>query len=137
MEAETTPNGYVRQPVTVGDHLRKARIDRSLLQKDVAKLLDVNSCSIYNWENNRGDPEIRFVPAIIKFLGYNPRPYPSCTIDRLEWFRWSHGLSLERLGVEMTRDPEQLSDWLTGRHKPFRKSLAMIDTFLGKKLNPD
>lgn len=39
-------------------------------------------------------------------------------------------MSLERLGEAMGRDPEQLSDWLSGRHKPFRKSLEKIEQFL-------
>jgi hypothetical protein len=27
------------------------------------------------------------------------------------------------------RDPEQLSDWLSGRHHPFRKNRDMIERF--------
>jgi len=109
-------------------------MDRGLSQNEVANIIGVSDCSVYNWENNRGVPEIRFVPAIIKFLAYNPRPCPESTLDKLEWFRWTHGLSLERLGVEMKRDPEQLSDWLTGRHVPFRKSLNLIEQFLDKNI---
>lgn len=29
----------------------------------------------------------------------------------------------------MIRDPEQLSDWLSGRHNPFRKNREKIDRF--------
>ncbi|WP_373694369.1 helix-turn-helix domain-containing protein [Geobacter sp.] len=119
--------------MTTGDHLRKARLDAGLCQKNVAELIGVSICTITNWELNRGEPEIRFIPAIIKFLGYNPRPEPEGTLERLEWYRWTNGLSIERLGIVMKRDPEQLSDWLSGRHKPFRKSLDKIATFLNSK----
>lgn len=31
------------------------------------------------------------------------------------------------------RDPEQQSDWLSGRHNPFKKNLEKIDRFLDKQ----
>lgn len=33
----------------------------------------------------------------------------------------------------MGRDPEQLMDWLTGRHKPYSKNLYEIESFLDRK----
>jgi transcriptional regulator with XRE-family HTH domain len=120
--------------VTLGDHIRKARLDAGLWHKHVAKAVGVGVCTVNNWEQNHSEPEIRYIPAIIEFLGYNPRPEPEGTLERLEWFRWSHGLSIERLGAVMKRDPEQLSDWLSRRHKPFKKSLARIDEFLNRQI---
>lgn len=92
--------------------------------------MGTRTCTIYNWENNRSEPEVRYIPEIIKFLGYNPRPEPEDILERLAWYRWTNGLSIERLGAVLGRDPEQLSDWLSGRHKPFKKSLETIETFL-------
>jgi len=34
------------------------------------------------------------------------------------------------LGVAMGRDPEQLSDWLSGRCYPFRRNREKIERFL-------
>jgi len=135
IDVETTRKDYPLQLCSVGDHIRKTRLDRGLSQNEVASIIGVSDCSVYNWENNRGESEIRFIPAIIEFLGYNPRPCPTDTLARLEWYRWSHGLSVERLGVAMGRDPEQLSDWFSGRHVPFRKSLERIEAFLENKLS--
>jgi transcriptional regulator with XRE-family HTH domain len=129
-----TPKGYPGQIVTLGEHLRKARMDRGLWHKHVAEIIGVGTCSVNNWEHGHAEPEVRYIPAIIEFIGYNPRPEPVATMERLQWFKWSNGLSLERLGRTMGRDPEQLADWLSGRIKPFRKSLAMIDTFLSGNL---
>ena len=42
------------------------------------------------------------------------------------------GMNLDQLGEIMGRDPEQLSDWLSGRHNPFRKNRDMIELFLEK-----
>jgi hypothetical protein len=40
------------------------------------------------------------------------------------------GMNLDLLGETMSRDPEQLSDWLSGRHYPFRKNREKIEIFL-------
>src|SRR5450432_1913661 len=57
-------------------------------------------------------------------------------LEKLEWHKWTKGMSFERLGEAMGKDPEQLMDWLGGRHKPFRKSLNMIATFLDNQQSP-
>jgi DNA-binding transcriptional regulator YiaG len=37
---------------TIGDHLRRKRLDLKLYQKDVAQILGLDTTSIWNWENN-------------------------------------------------------------------------------------
>jgi len=54
---------------TLGDHLRKERLDRGLQQKDVASALSVDTDTIYNWENNRTVPARRMTDRIAKFIG--------------------------------------------------------------------
>jgi DNA-binding XRE family transcriptional regulator len=43
-----------------------------LLQRDVARQIGVNKDTIYNWETNRTEPEVRMISHIIDFLGYAP-----------------------------------------------------------------
>ncbi len=38
------------------------------------KKFGVEGSSSWNWENNRSKPDVRYIPAIIEFLGYNPLP---------------------------------------------------------------
>jgi site-specific DNA recombinase len=59
---------------TLGDHLLRRRLALKLLQRQVAEQLGVDKTSIYNWETNRTEPGIHYMPAIIRFLGYNPLP---------------------------------------------------------------
>jgi len=110
-----------RKPVTLGDHLRRRRIELGLYQKDIASRLNVTTSTVWNWENV-GSVDLRFIPRVIEFLGYNPIPQPEDLLGRLSWYKFINGLSLERLGVEMGRNPEQLADWLSGRHYPCRKN---------------
>jgi len=124
-----------RKPVTLGDHLRRRRIELGLYQKDVAARLDVTTSTVWNWEN-AGSVDLRFIPRVIEFLGYNPIPQPESLLERLSRYKQINGLSLERLGVEMGRDPEQLADWLSGRHKPCRRNREEIEEYLKNLLKP-
>jgi DNA-binding XRE family transcriptional regulator len=63
---------YPQTLKTLGDHLRKRRLDLKLLQKVVAQKIGVGETSIYNWENNLTKPALRFIPKIVEFLGYVP-----------------------------------------------------------------
>ena len=121
--------GYPTNPVTIGDHIRKRRMDLGLLQREVAEIIGVTESSVWNWEH-RVEPEQHYNPKIIKFLGYIPFDCPDDTVGRLAWYKRAMGMNLDHLGEAMGRDPEQLSDWLSGRHNPFRKNREKIELFL-------
>lgn len=62
-----------KDPKTIGEHLKKHRLQRRLLQNQVAKLLGVNRGSVQNWELGIYEPSDIFVAKIVSFLGYDPR----------------------------------------------------------------
>ncbi len=74
------------------------------------------------------------MPKVIKFLGYNPIPCPEELMERLSWYKLVNGLPLEALGAMMGRGPEQLSDWLSGRHKPCQRNSKKIESFLNDRV---
>ena len=63
---------YPTELNTLGDHLRKARLDRGLSQSDVARLLQVTTDTVTGWEMNRHGPTPKQAKAVINFLGYFP-----------------------------------------------------------------
>jgi len=67
----TYPDGYPVNPQTIGEHIRKKRMDNRLMQSEVANIIGVSEESIWNWEN-RTQPHMRYLPKITKFLGYIP-----------------------------------------------------------------
>ena len=117
-------------PQTVGDHIRKRRFGLKLLQREVAEQLGVDTTSVFNWEGNRSSPEIRYMPAIIRFLGYNPLPAAHTLSERLVRQRKSLGLSqkesAERLGV----DPSTLAKWERGEREPAGRFVDIVKRFL-------
>ena len=92
-------------------------------------MIGVTESTVCNWEHGT-EPELIHIPKIIEFLGYVPFECPEDTVGRLKYFKQVKGLSYEKLGALMGRDPEQLTDWLRGRHKPCCKNIQRIKGFL-------
>ncbi len=70
------------------------------------------------------------MPKIIEFLGHMPFKCPEDSVGKLRYFKRVNGLSYERLGAMMNRDPEQLTDWLSGRMRPCERNRREIEEFL-------
>jgi len=64
--------GYPKSPKTIGQHIRKRRMDLRLLQRDVAGIIGVTECTVFGWEKGMREPSTKHVPRIIDFLGYSP-----------------------------------------------------------------
>lgn len=58
------------------------------------------------------------MPAVLAFLGYVTWECPNDPVGHLAYFKKVKGLSYERLGELIGRDPEQLTDWLSDWVKP-------------------
>ena len=112
-------DGYPINPVTLGEHIRKRRMDLGLLQEDVAKELEVTTNCITNWENNRSKPQIQFFPTIIKFLGIYPFIKNLTTLGgQIEHYRNCHGLSHKKFGKLLKVDASTIGSWESNKHTP-------------------
>ena len=78
---------------TLGDHMRAVRLERGLLQREVAELIGVRRGTINKWECNRGEPPAVNVPRILEFLSYDPFPEPQTIEDGMSVCRRRKGLS--------------------------------------------
>jgi transcriptional regulator with XRE-family HTH domain len=94
-------SAYPTKVRTIGDNLRTRRLDLGLLQRDVALRLGVSKSAGENWERGRTEPELRFLPAIIGFLGYDPRPVPETVGARVRHEREGQGLSQKEMARRM------------------------------------
>ncbi len=117
-------------PQTVGDHIRKRRLGLKLFQKDVAEQLGVNKTSIFNWEANTSAPEIRYMPAIIDFLGYDPLPEAEGWGERLVRYRTSLGMTQKEASRRLGVDQGTLAKWEHGKREPQGAFLARVKRFL-------
>ena len=115
---------------TLGDHLRKKRLDLGLLQRDVAKKLRVAPSTITNWEGNATTPTYQYTKAVLNFLGYNPFPLAKSLAEELVLYRKTQGLSQRQFARRLGVDPSTVAGWETGRHRPTNKFLKTIRSFL-------
>ena len=60
-------------PRTIGEHMKKRRLELGLEQEQVASLVGVTWLSVSNWERAVYRPSKRPMPKIIAFLGFDPR----------------------------------------------------------------
>jgi len=116
---------------TLGDHLRKRRLDLGLLQKDIAKEIGVNKSTITNWELNHNCPELRFIPAIIEFLGYWPYDTPTENLgQQIVAKRTRLGLNQKKLASRLGVDPSTLGRWENSLGQPSLRHRGRLMAFL-------
>ena len=87
------PRGYPATPVTIGDHVRKCRMDRELSQPEAAREIGVHFTTLRGWESGTRNPAVGFLPAVIEFLGYVPFPEGSTSGEELVARRMAKGLT--------------------------------------------
>lgn len=121
---------YPRELRTVGDHLRKRRLDLGLLQREVAATLGVRVDTIRNWEVGRNAPAQWQWPGVIRFLGYVPFSTNGTSQHRLKVYRQIHGLSQKRFAAQFGVDPSTVLNWERGRNRPSRAHWARMEGLL-------
>ena len=111
--------GYPKEVVSVGDHIRARRLSLKLWQEDVAKILQVSSDTITNWETDRSAPNVKYYPAIIKFLGYIPFMFDLSKFgNKIKYYRYVKGLSHTEMGELLQRGASTIASWENGESVP-------------------
>ena len=113
------PKGYLPNPLTLGDHIKNTRLEKGLLQIEVAELFNIHVSSITNWEQNHHQPDIQYYPIIFKFLGQIPFDliYESLG-DRIRSYRILNGMSQERLANYLGINESTIFHYEKGTKKP-------------------
>ncbi len=122
---------YPKELKTLGDHLRKRRLDLKLLQREVGQRIGVVEASIWNWEDGRVSPEVKHFPAIIAFLGYNPIQKPDTLRAQLVWHRQGKGWTQKVFAKALGIDQSTLAGWERGERKPMGRFYSHVTAILG------
>ncbi|MCA5005990.1 helix-turn-helix domain-containing protein [Sphingobacterium bovistauri] len=114
-------------PQTLGEHIRKRRIELRLLQKDLAAIFNVSEDSITYWENNRSEPQIQYYPPIFGFLGYCPFELDTSTpAGKIKTYRYLNGLSQKHFAMIIGVDPDTVGRWEAGKGPFSKKKLELL-----------
>ena len=96
--------GYPKELKTLGDHLKRRRLDQGLTQKEAGEQLGVSPGSVQNWETGGTSIEVRYYPVLIEFLKYNPLPPAETLGQAIRRARLSRGWPRKRLAAECDVD---------------------------------
>lgn len=119
------------EPQTLGDHIRRHRLMLAITQEEAAARLGVNAWTVHNWETGQRKPEIRFIPALIRFLGYDPEPVEDGTLaGRLVSRRRELGLSQRDAARSLQIDPGTWAGWELGARITREAHRRAVDGFL-------
>ena len=124
------PHGYPAQPKTLGDQLRKKRMDLGLSQRALASQLGVSRTSIENWEGNEVKPARWMMTRIKEFLGLQISQTPASFAERLTTYRRGLGVSQEALARMIGVHKTTVVRWETGRRHPSKARLQKIGALL-------
>ena len=121
---------YPSSPETLGDHIRKRRLDLKLYQKQVAEILGCDEDSVCYWENNRTSPALKFIPKIIQFLGYNPYGNISSRSlgESIITYRHVLGITQEELALRLGVDPGTLGKWERNERIPWKEMVDVLNS---------
>ncbi len=119
------------EPQTLGEHIRKRRLELWLTQRQLGDRLGVSSNTVLNWERGHTDAPFQCIPAILGFLGYDPFPVasglPEHMLSKRRVMGWSIAKAARHLGV----DEGTWAAWERGETILFREHRARIARFLG------
>ena len=120
---------------TIGDHIKKRRLKLGLLQRDVAKLLGVNTSTVTNWEKSHTKPQLFFIPKVIEFLGYDLVSSETKTTigEVLLRYRKSRGMTQNELAKRIGIDQTTLSRFEGNRGRCLPSVLKKIGAFLNSR----
>jgi DNA-binding transcriptional regulator YiaG len=114
------PRGYPTELKTLGDHIRRRRLDLRLLQRTVADQLGVRVDTVTLWENGRVRPLARHYGPIVRFLGYDPEPGDHSLAGRLRTIRRRLGLTQAEFAAKVGLDEGSVCRWESGSRRPSR-----------------
>ena len=119
-----------------GEHLRKRRLGLGLLERKVAERIGMTGPTIWNWEANYISPQLRFIPTVIAFVGYDPNDTQSGSLgEGIVACRHSRGLSQKELAHCLGVDPGTLGKWERGGGQPAERLLLKLEDLLASQFS--
>jgi len=131
--AKPKPLNYPHEPRTLGEHIKRKRIDRRMSQAAVAQQLEVSEDCVCYWEQNRNHPRLYQYPAIIAFLGYYPFDHETESFGgKVRKYKYEHGLNNEKLAKLLRVDEGTVANWERNKRLPLKRSMKNVLSVMSK-----
>jgi DNA-binding XRE family transcriptional regulator len=119
---------------TIGDHVRKRRLDLGLSHAEAAKQIGVDKPTLQKWELQRRTPSLIVIPAVIRFLGYIPFSVGSSLPDRLVAYRKIRGLRRKDLAAMLGVHFTTIERCETGKQQPQEGLRERVEALLASEV---
>lgn len=120
------------EPQTVGEHIKKRRLELGMTQKAVARTLKVSQFSVINWERGDFQPSnVVTLHRIVKYLDFDPLPAGEAIPDRLRAKRREMGWRQRELADYLGVDRCSVTNWELGGTILKRSHRVLVARFLG------
>ncbi|HYC44587.1 MAG TPA: helix-turn-helix transcriptional regulator [Burkholderiales bacterium] len=120
------------EPQTVGDHVKRRRLELGLTQIEAGQRLGVTQFTVINWESGERRPATRHWPALLEFLGYDPEhSVPGTLAEQLTSERRKRGWSQRQAAKAFGVDPSTWSSWEAGGIVMMRTHRTALAQWLG------
>lgn len=103
---------------------------RKLTQGAAGAVLGVCASTVLNWERAKTEPPVQAMPAIFRFLGYNPFPDPKTLSERLLARRRVMGWSVKEAARQVGIDEGTWAAWEDSVSSPKGRHLALLEQLL-------
>ncbi len=90
-------------------------MDLGLSREEVGRTLGVKAHTMALWELGLHHVSIKYLPAVIQFLGFDPTPEVTSLSERLRIVRRRLGVSQRELAKRFGMDPKTIREWELGR----------------------
>jgi len=83
------------------------------------------------WNGGKYEPEGRFFPEVIRFLGYHSSPAPASLPERIRAARHCQGISQREFARRLGLDPATVQVWEAGAVvRPFPRIAAIFENYV-------
>jgi DNA-binding transcriptional regulator YiaG len=111
----------------IGDHIKKTRLERKILIKDLITTLEINRETLRGWELGLWQPFVRHYPKIIHFLGYYPLSHETETLGgKIKKYRFEHGLTQKQFAVLLSTDGCTIALWEGNKRVPLPQNVKAL-----------
>jgi transcriptional regulator with XRE-family HTH domain len=129
----TEKKGYPATPKTLGEEIRKRRLDLNLRQIDVAKIIGCDEMTVVNWEKGYASPRINHMPKVVEFLGFNPFQQCGTLAQRIVSHRKAPRLTQKDSARQLGVDPSTHARLERGELEPKGRYVVAAEEFLSGK----
>ena len=119
-----------KQVASIGDAIRKRRLDLGLFQAEVATGLGCNKMTVAKWELGHSTPQIAHFRQIVEFLGYRSLLGRNNHRRTTDQFPKSPRHQPKDFATQLAIDQGTLAHYERGKREPSGSILARIDAIL-------